>query len=329
MRKKILLTKYVQNPDYDSAIRRDGLKRLDQLAELQPYDGTLKVRDAKDVVGVIADAGPIQDRFYENASDLRIISRWGVGYDNLNVELATKFGIMITIAPEHMESVAEYTIALWMATLKRVDTLNRLAHTGDSSFVITYEAKGSTLGLYGFGRIGQAVAVRAKPLLGDDGKLLVYDVRPDIKQLADRFDAVCIDNPLTLFRDSDVVSLHVSGNETIVGDEQLRVMKPHASLINPSRGGLVDDEAIHRAVREDRVWSYVVDDPTDGPRKIHRNQPRIVCTNHNAGLTVQSAMRLDGRTIGQVHDALQGREPPHLLNPEVLDHPRVKAFLKD
>ena len=91
-----------------------------------------------------------------------------MGYEKVNLDVATQHGVMVTISPEHLETVAEYTIAQWMATLKRVYTLNRLSHSGDFSIIRTYEAKGSTLGLYGFGRIGQAVAVRAKPLLGDE-----------------------------------------------------------------------------------------------------------------------------------------------------------------
>jgi D-3-phosphoglycerate dehydrogenase len=104
-------------------------------------------------------------------------------------------------------------------------------------------------------------------------------------------------------------------------------MQPHASLINPSRGNLVDDEAVNRAIKEDKLYYYVVDDPVNGPREIHKNHPRIICTNHNAGISVESTMRLDAKGIEQVTDAIQGRRPQHMLNPTVLDHPRVKAWL--
>lgn len=105
-------------------------------------------------------------------------------------------------------------------------------------------------------------------------------------------------------------------------------MKPHASLINPSRGNLVDDAAANRAVSENKLWYYVVDAPVNGSRAIHTGHPRIICTNHNAGISVESAIRLDLRTIGQVTDVLEGRAPAYLLNPEVLALPRVKADLK-
>ena len=82
---------------------------------------------------------------------------------------------------------------------------------------------------------------------GEQGRLLVYDIRPDIAEIAAQYGAEAVDTPLTLFQESDTVSLHLSGADTVVGYEELCAMKPHASLINPSRGNLVDDEAANRA----------------------------------------------------------------------------------
>ncbi len=121
-------------------------------------------------MGVIANSALIHPEFYEEGKDLRIIARWGVGYEKVNLDVATQHGVIVTVSSEHMDTVAEYAIAQWMATMKRVYTLNRMSHSGDYSLIRTYEAKGSSLGLYGFGRIGQAVASRAKPLLGDEGR---------------------------------------------------------------------------------------------------------------------------------------------------------------
>ena len=329
MQNKILLSAIFQNSEFDSEFRRKSLEELGKYGNLKTQPAELTGADAEGVVGVIASSSLIHPSFYEAGKDLRIIARWGVGYEKVNLDVATQHGVIVTISPEHMITVAEYAIAQWMATLKRVYTLNRLSHSGDFSLIKTYEAEGSTLGLYGFGRIGQAVAERAKPLLGETGRLLVYDIRDDIEALAEKFGAIAVDDPLTLFRESDTVSLHVAGDDTIVTYERLCAMKPHASLINPSRGNLVDDEAVNRAIRESQLWYYVVDDPVNGPRAIHKDEPRIICTNHNAGITIESAIRLDLRTIEQVTDALEGRIPTYVLNQDVLEHPRVKESLKE
>ena len=329
MRRKTLVARIFENKDFESEPRRRGLDELAKLTDVEIYTTRdITEEHAEGVVAVIADTALFHPSFYEAAKDLRIIARWGVGYEKVNVELATQHGVLVTITPVHMETVAEYTIAQWMATLKRVYTLNRLSHSGDFSIIRTYEAQGSTLGLYGFGRIGQQVARRARPLLGEQGRLLIYDIRPDAVELARQFGAEAVDNPLDLFRECDSVSLHVSGGDTIVSYEELCAMRPHASLINPSRGNLVDDEAVKRAIDEERLCYYVVDDPVNGPRLIHQGHPRVICTNHNGGITVESTIRLDRKTFEQVTDAMHGRKPDHILNPDVLDHPRVQGFLR-
>jgi len=326
---KIPISPVFGDEAYDSEPRRKALARLAQFGEPKVYSrAEMTAEHAAGVVAVIADSALFTRGFYEAATDLRIIARWGVGFDQVNVDVATEHGVIVTVAPVHMDTVAEYTIAQWLATLKRTYTLNRLSHGGDPSLIRTYDAQGSTLGLYGFGRIGQQVALRARPLLGEKGRLLVHDIRTDIDRLAGQFGAESVADPRTLFAESDTVCLHVAGDDTIVGYDLLCAMRPHASLINPSRGNLVDDEAVHRAVDEEKLFYYVVDDPANGPRAIHQGHPRVICTNHNGGITVESTIRLDMQTVDQVCDVLQGRRPEHVLNPDVLEQPRVKAYLR-
>lgn len=327
MESKILITAQFRNDEFASKERADGMQQLAQYGDLVDEPEELHAADAQGVIASVASSSLYTDEFYEAASDLRIVARWGVGFDKVNVEAATRHGVLITVTPVHMDTVAEYTIAQWMATLKRVYTLNRLSHAGDFSIIRTYEAQGSTLGLYGCGRIGQEVAQRARPLLGDKGRLLVYDTRPDIKEIAARYGAEAVDSPRELFERADTISLHVAGDATIVDYDLLSAMQPHASLVNPSRGNLVDDEAVNRAIKEDKLYYYVVDDPVNGPRTIHKDHPRIICTNHNAGISVESTIRLDQKTIEQVTDVLEHRRPDFILNEEVLEHPRVKEWL--
>lgn len=324
---RIYISRQLQNPEFSSDARRAGIARLGELADVEELPAPLTPADAAGLVAVIADGTFFSDDFYAAADDLRVVARWGVGFDQVNLAGATRCGVPVTVTPVHMDTVAEYTIAQWMATMKRTYTFNRMAHAGDARVIRCYDVQGSCLGLYGFGRIGQEVARRAVPFLGNRGRLLVYDIRDDIAELAARFGAEAVTEPEELFRRCDTVCVHVSGADPVVGYEQLALMQPHASVINPSRGTLVDDAGAHRAVEEGKLFYYVVDDPVDGPRAIHKGHPRIICTNHNAGMTDASAVRLDHRTFGQVTDAMQGREPAHIINPDVLDHPRVRSIL--
>ncbi|MDP6039492.1 MAG: NAD(P)-dependent oxidoreductase, partial [Candidatus Latescibacteria bacterium] len=306
-----------------------AIDKLREHAEVEFYTvPELTAEHAEGVVGILANSVVFTPEFYATARDLRIVARWGVGFEKVDVPRATDHGVIVTVSPVHMVSVAEYAIAQWMATLKRVYTLNRNSHAGEFQIIRTYEAEGSTLGIWGLGRIGQAMAERARPLLRDSGRLLVYDLRPDIHEVAAQYNAEVVDDPRTLFEECDAISLHLSGDHTVVTYDLLCAMKPHASLINPSRGNLVDDEAVNRAIKEDRLCYYVVDDPVNDTRAIHKDHPRIICTNHNAGITVESAIRLDECCVEQIIDAVEGRTPNHVLNTDVLDHPRVQGFLQ-
>ena len=114
-------------------------------------------------------------------------------------------------------------LAQWFATLKRVYTLNKASHSGDFGLIKTHEVMGSTLGLYGFGRIGQEVARRARPLLGEDleegGFWFTMSVQTSLNSQRNSV-AEAVDTPMTLFEESDTVSLHLSGADTVVGYEE-------------------------------------------------------------------------------------------------------------
>ena len=325
---KILLKEDMRNPDFDSPQRAEVIDHLRQFGNIEFYAGELTGEDADDVIGVIASGTLIHTDFYKRAIDLRIVARWGVGYEKTNIKIATDKGVFVTFAAEHLNTVAEYTVTQLLAALKRVYTLNQNSHAGDWTTMCSYEAEGSTLGLYGFGRIGQHVAQRVRPLIGNSGRLLVYDVRPDIEKLARKFGAETVNDPTTLFRECDAVSLHVSGADIIVRYAELCAMKPHASLINPSRGALVNDEDMHRALAENRLYYYIVDDPPNDTRAIHKDHPRVICTNHNAGLSAESTIRMDRKCADQTIDAIEGRKPENILNPDVLMHPRIASVLK-
>jgi len=307
--------------------RAAALGRLKEVAEIVYYDGVLDGdRADENLIAILAAGQWIEPEFYAACSQLRLVARWGVGFEKTRMEVATEHGVLVTASPVHMNTVAEYALTQWLATLKRIHTLNRNAHAGDTAIMTTYEAEGSCLGLYGFGRIGQEMAKRARPLLGDSGRLLVYDVRPAIGELASRFDAEAVSDPVELFRQCDCVSLHMSGDEPLVFYEQLVEMQPHASLINPSRGNLVLDADVKRALDEGRFAHYVIDDPLTDTRTIYIDHPKVIATNHNAGITGASMARLDGCTVDQILDVIEGREPPHILNPDALQHPRVQGW---
>ena len=196
---RILLSPIWSLQDFECSERQRAIARLAEFADIDHYTGELTADQGHDVIGVIASSLLIHPEFYDTATDLRIIARYGVGFESVNLEKATESGVLVTTAAEHIDTVAEYAVAQWLATSKRVYTLNRNAHAGESALMGTREIRGSTLGIYGFGRIGQAVARLALPLLGTEGRLLVHDIRDDIEELAASLGAEAVVKPALWF----------------------------------------------------------------------------------------------------------------------------------
>ncbi len=241
------------------AKRQQAIGRLAEFADIDHYTGELTADQGHDVIGVIASSLLIHPEFYDAATDLRIIARYGVGFESVNLDKASESGVLVTTAAEHIDTVAEYAVAQWLATSKRVYTDEwRNAHAGEFALMGTREIRGSTLGIYGFGRIGQAVARLALPLLGTEGRLLVHDVRDDIEDLAVRFGAEAVGDPIDLFARSDCITLHLAGGETVIHDEHLQAMQPHASLVNAASGGV----AVNSMTLCSERWHKVVSTTT-------------------------------------------------------------------
>ena len=129
----IMITAQFRNAEFASSEREQGLKKLRSLGTLIPEPAVLTAEHAPDLIASIASSSVYTDEFYAAAEDLRIVARWGVGFDKVNIPGATRYGVIITVTPVHMDAVAEYAIAQWMATLKRVYTLPPLGAISPSS----------------------------------------------------------------------------------------------------------------------------------------------------------------------------------------------------
>ena len=223
----IMLTAQFQNAEFASREREQGLEHLRSLGTLIPEPAVLTAEHAPDLIASIASSSVYTDEFYAAAENLRIVARWGVGFDKVNVPAATRHGVIITVTPVHTDAVAEYAIAQWMGHPQAglyPSIIAPIGATSPSSAPMRPNTPPSAC--TGCGRIGQEVAQRAVPLLGTEGRLLVYDTRPDIADIAAQYGAEVADSPQALFRECDTVSLHVSGDATIV---PLRPAQPNAA----------------------------------------------------------------------------------------------------
>ena len=210
------------------------------------------------------------------AARLKILSRWGVGYDAIDVAAATQQGIIIANTPGVLdEAMADYTFALLLALAKRVHEGHLNMRSGGWQAAWGVDVSGKTLGIIGYGRIGRAVARRAA---GFNLQVLAHSRTPNPEAEKAGVQFATMDE---LLAGSDFVSIHAAltaENRGLVGESQLRRMKPTAYLINTARGGLLDESALLRALREGWIAGAALDvygtEPLPGD---HPFAPRPMC----------------------------------------------------
>ncbi len=255
------------------------------------------------------------------APRLRAVVFPSIGVDTLDVPDATRRGLMVAHGPtpENFIAMAESTVMLASAMMlelhkKERELRERLPRPLKQSARMLH---GKTLGLVGLGRIARAVAQR---LAGWGVRIVAHDPHVDA---ADVPDGVTLVDFATLLRESDVVSLHVVLDETtrkLIGASELRAMKPTAFLINTSRGGVVDGEALAQAIRERWIEGAAIDTfeieplPADSPLRTLDN---VILTNHSVGHTREIYESLVPAAVTNVQRILEGRMPLYPKNPEV------------
>lgn len=269
------------------------------------------------VVGVRRFEATVMDL----APGLRVIARTGIGVDSVDVDEATRRGILVCNAPAAPTvSTAEHTMALILAVSKNLALAQARLRAGDPDLYARHagiELDGCTLGLVGFGRIARRVAVSARAL---GMEVAVFD-----PYLAD----VPAGTDLTatlgdLLARSDVVSLHIPltpDNRGCFGREELAAMKPGAVFINTARGGLVDHRALLEALESGHLFGAGLDvtDPEPlppGHPLLERSD--VIVTPHVASATHAGRRRLFRTALDQVIQALDGLTPTHLVNPAAL-----------
>jgi glyoxylate reductase len=262
----------------------------------------------------------------DSAPRLRIISQYAVGYDNIDVKAATERGIYVTNTPGVLtETVADFTMALMMAIARRVVEADKYIRQGKWKvgwhplYFLGTDLYGATLGIVGLGRIGSAVARRAK---GFDMKILYYDVvrRENLeKELGAKF--VDLD---TLLKESDFVTLHVPltpKTKDLIGERELKLMKPTAYLINTSRGKVVDEKALIKALKEGWIAGAALDvfyqepTPPDNPLLELDN---VVVAPHIASASLETRSRMAEIVAENLIAFKEGKKPPTLVNPDVM-----------
>ncbi|MBV8195619.1 MAG: D-glycerate dehydrogenase [Candidatus Dormibacteraeota bacterium] len=265
---------------------------------------------------------------------LRCVSLFAVGYNNVDIDAATARGIDVGNTPGVLtDSTADCAVGLMLATARRLCEGDREVRAGRftgwaPTYLLGHDVTGAHLGLVGFGRIGQAVARRA---LGFSMRVSYTDSTnpPVAEDLAGRVERGSLDSVL---QEADVISLHTPLTaETLhlIGEPRLRSMKPTAIVINTSRGPVVDEQALVRALQEGWIAGAGLDVYEDEPRLATglAGCPTAVLSPHLGSATVQTRAAMAELTARNAVDALAGRVPRHCVNPEAWKHSTPAALL--
>ncbi len=317
------------------SIHTDALKLLEGIAEIKinPYSRVLSkselismVKEGVDAL-LVVDMEKIDGDVIEAAgSNLKIIARHGVGYDNVDVKEATRRGIYVTITRDILsETVADLTFGLILCLARRIHEGHLFVKTGlwrelNPNQFMGVDVNGKVLGIIGLGAIGTCVARRAKAF---NMKVVYYDITRR-RETEEKLDIEFKDLD-TLLSISDYVSIHVPLTEEtrgLIGKKEIDLMKRTAFLINTARGAVIDREALIDALVNRKITGAALDVywiepiPQDDPILKLEN---ILLTPHIGSATIECRRKMAIAAAEEIARCLRGEKPINIVNPEVLE----------
>ena len=319
-RKKVFVTREIPEvglkmleEHFDLKVRREDIPipREQLMEEIKDYDG---------IITILTDK--MDSEVMDNAPNLKIISAFAVGYDNIQVPEATKRGIAVGNTPEVLtQSTAEHALALIMSVAKRTNEGDMVMREDSfpgwgPMYMLGTELEGKTVGIIGYGRIGQKLGEMMEKAF--DCKIIYMDHSEKSTGGARKVE---LDE---LLKESDIVSIHVPLNEHtrhFIGEKELKQMKKTAYLINTARGPVVDEEALLKALQDGTIRGAGMDVFEKEPRRLAGLEQckNVVMTPHTASATWEARSKMSEIAAKNIIGVLiEGEKPVAILNPEVL-----------
>ena len=322
---KVYVTRLIADQALDAVREATDMKLHD--SDLPPSRDVL-LREVQGMDGLLCLLTErIDAEVLEAAPTLKVISNMAVGFDNISLDEATKRGIPVGNTPRVLtETTADFAFALLMAAGRRVAEGDRYTRTGKwltwgPKVLLGQDIHGATLGIVGLGRIGIEMAKRAQ---GFHMKVIYYDAVVRNEDAEREYGIEFYEDLNSLLTDSDFVTLHVPltpDTKHLIGAEELATMKPTASLINTSRGPVVDGAALYEALKNGAIASAGLDVTEVEP--ISNDDPLLTLENcivapHIASGSVATRTKMGMMAVDNLLAGLRGEQPPNCPNPEAL-----------
>jgi glyoxylate reductase len=318
---KVFITRPLPPPVIERIATRCDVK-------VHPEDAPLEharlMEACREIEGLMTSGARVSQELLEHAPRLRVIANVGVGYDNIDVAACTRRRVLVTNTPDVLtETTADLAFALLMAVARRVAESDRFVREGrwrywQWGYFWGADLFRKTLAVYGLGRIGKAVARRAR---GFSMRVLYCDIVRPSSALEQELGVQFVDRE-TLLREADFLTLHVPltpGTRHLISARELALLKPTAFLINTARGQVVDEPALVEALQSKQIAGAGLDVFEDEPH-IHPallGLPNVVLTPHVGSATSQTRLAMAMLAAENLLAALEGRRPPNPVNPEI------------
>ena len=327
--KRVFYVKYLASHDYVDALARRPDVRLDKLENDSPDEMAAPILEAAHAYQIGSARDELAGRFHATTAllartpNLLIVSTNGAGYDTVNVKECTQAGVLVVNqAGGNREAVAEHVIGMMLCLSKRiiqVDRAMRREKSLDRGRFVGNDVTGKTIGIVGLGNVGSRIAELARGLFRM--RVLACDPYLTKEQVAAR-GAEKMELP-DLLRTADFVSINCPLSEEtrgMIGAREYALMQPHAYFITAARGHIHDEAALAAALKDNKIAGAGLDvwskepPPSDHPLLAFDN---VLVSPHTAGVTVETRANMAKIAAAQILDALDGKRPPRIVNPEV------------
>ena len=320
-KKKVLIVQGLHEEGQKLLLARDDIEPITIMSANE--DEILKA--AKEVHGITVRTANISRKIIENSKNLQVVSRHGVGYDSIDVDALNDYGIPLAIAAHsNMISVAEHAMFMLLALSKNVFYYDQFARKADWTTrwdIRAWDVAEKNLLVIGFGRIGSRLVKRA---LAFDMKVFVYDPYVDELEIK-KSGANHVNNYLDILHEMDAVSLHCPKNEettNMFSENEFKIMKESAFLINCARGGIINEVALLDALKSNKIRAAGLDVYDDEPST--SSNPlfaldNILLSPHIAGVTQEATIRMSKQAVQNVLDVFDNKvDPEVIINKNVL-----------
>ena len=281
----------------------------------RPYEKGEMLKLIRDVDGIIIGIDELSAEIIKKANALKVISKYGTGLDNIDTNMATNKKIVVTNTPTaNVNAVADLTFGLILSLARRIPEADKKMKSGKWEKIIGKSVWKKTVGIIGLGKIGKQVAKRAQ---GFEMNILVFDLIKD-KKFALRYGMKYV-NLEKLLQNSDYITIHIPLNDAtrgMISYKELGKVKKEAFLINTSRGGIVDEEALYNALRNNKLRGAALD--------VYKNEPlqetplkeldNVIMTPHIGAYTEEAIENMGTQAAQNLIDVLEGREPQNRVN---------------